>query len=180
MVTTVTHRRIVGYIRVSTDKQAREDRSSFGTQEGRIRATASAVGDLMVKIFCDVESGRRDDRPQYRAMLEYIRENDIDTVLVQYLDRFGRNPKEILSRIWQFGEQGVSVEATDQDIKDEMMLIVNAGMAGHGSKRTSERFQANMNNSARKGVHSGPPPYGLRPDGLRPAREIKDGKAVVV
>ncbi len=175
MVTTVTHRRIVGYIRVSTGKQAREDRSSLGTQEDRIRATASAVGGLVVKVFCDVESGRKDDRPQYRAMLEYISENDIDTVLVQYLDRFGRNPKEILSRIWQLGEQGVSVEATDQDIKDEMMLIVNAGMAGHESKRTSERVQANMNSSARKGVHSGPSPYGLRP-----VREIQDGKAVVV
>lgn len=175
MVTTVNHRCIVGYIRVSTDGQAREERFSLGTQEERIRATASTLGGLVVKVFCDVESGRRDDRPQYRAMLEYLRENDIDTVLVQYLDRFGRNPKEILSRIWQLGEEGVSVEATDQDIKDEMMLIVNAGMTGHESKRTSERVQANMNNSARKGVHSGPPPYGLRP-----VREIQDGKAVVV
>ena len=176
MVTAVTHRRFVGYVRVSTGKQAREGRSSLETQEVRIRAIVSEQGGLLVKLFCDVESGRRDDRPEYRHMVRYVLEEDIDVVLVQYLDRFGRNPKEILSRIWELGEHDVSVEATDQDIKDdEMMLMVHAGMAGHESKRTSERVTANMGISARKGTHNGPAPYGFRP-----IREIKDGRAVVV
>ena len=109
-------------------------------------------------------------------MVNYVLEEDIDVVLVQYLDRFGRRPQEILSRIWTLGEQGVSVEATDQDIKDdELMLMVHAGIAGHESKRISERVRANMGNSARKGTHSGKAPYGFRP-----IREIKVGRAVVV
>lgn len=176
MVTSIKTKYFVGYIRVSTEKQAREDRSSLETQEERIRATVSAQDGLLVKLFCDVESGRRDDRPEYQKMLKYVLEEDVDVVLVQYLDRFGRRPKEILSRIWALGEQGVSVEATDQDIKDdELMLMVHAGMAGHESKRTSERVRANMGNSARKGTHSGKAPYGFRP-----VREIQDGRAVVV
>ena len=83
MVTAVTHRRFVGYVRVSTGKQAREGRSSLETQEVRIRAIVSEQGGLLVKLFCDVESGRRDDRPEYRHMVRYVLEEDIDVVLVQ-------------------------------------------------------------------------------------------------
>lgn len=175
MVTSVTHKRIVGYIRVSTDKQAGAGHSSLETQEDRIRNAVSDSGGLLVKLFCDVDSGRRDDRPDYLRMLDYVDDEDIDTVLIQYLDRFGRNPEEILTRIWELKSKGVSVEATDQDIGEEFMLLTMAGMAGHESKRISERVRANMGNSVRKGTHSGKAPYGFAS-----VREIKDGKAVVV
>jgi len=176
MVTSITQKHFVGYIRVSSERQAKEDRSSLGTQEARIRAAVSNRDGILVKLFRDVESGRRDDRPEYQQMLRYVLEEDVDVVLVQFLDRFGRNPKEILSRIWALAEHGVSVEATDQDIKDdELMLMVYAGVAGQKSKRTSERVRANMGSSARKGAHSGKAPYGFRP-----VREIKEGRAVVV
>ncbi|MCI0834477.1 MAG: recombinase family protein, partial [Chloroflexi bacterium] len=149
MVTSISQKYFVGYIRVSSERQAREDRSSLGTQEARIRAEVSNRGGILVKLFCDVESGRRDDRLEYQQMLRYVLEEDVDVVLVQFLDRFGRNPKEILSRIWALDEHGVSVEATDQNIKDdELMLMVHAGVAGQESKRTSERVRANMGNSA--------------------------------
>ena len=138
MVTSITHKRIVGYIRVSTDRQAGDGHFSLDTQESRIRASVSATGGLLLKVFCDVESGRRDDRPQYQDMLRYVLEEEVDLVLVQYIDRFGRNPREILTRIWELERSGVSVQATGQDIREEMMLLVSAGMAGHESKRISE------------------------------------------
>ena len=175
MVTAVTHRRIVGYVRVSTERQAGEGHYSLETQEQRIREVTASWGGLVLKIFTDVESGRRDNRPEYRKMLDYVRTEDIDTVLVQYIDRFGRNPQEILSRKWELERRGVSVEASDQDIREEMMLRVQAGIAGHESKRISERVRSNMRNSAKRGIHSDPPPFGLLP-----VREIKDGRAVVV
>ena len=163
MVTAVTHRRIVGYVRVSTERQVGEGHYSLETQEQRIREVTAAWGGLVLKIFTDVKSDRRDNRPEYRRMLDYVRNEDIDTVLVQYIDRFGRNPQEILSRMWELEKKEVRVEATDQDIKEEMMLLVQAGIAGHESKRISERVRSNMRNSARRGIHSGPPPFGLCP-----------------
>ena len=39
---------------------------------------------------------------------------------------------------------GVSIDATDEDIKDELMLLLKAGMAGAESKKTSERVRANI------------------------------------
>ena len=62
MVTTVSHKHFVGYIRVSTEKQAREGHSSLETQEARIRATVSEQNGLLVKLFRDVDSGRRNAR----------------------------------------------------------------------------------------------------------------------
>ena len=175
MVTTISHKNYVGYIRVSGDKQVGEGHSSLETQESRIRAVAEAGGGLVVRLFQDVQSGRRDDRIEYQNMVKYVLEEQVDVVLVQYLDRFGRNPKEILRRIWELQDHGISVEATDQDIKDEMLLLINAGMAGHESKRTSERVRANMGNIVRRGVHSGKPPFGFTA-----VREIVDGRARVV
>ena len=127
MVTSITQKHFVGYIRVSSERQAKEDRSSLGTQEARIRAEVSTRDGILVKLFCDVESGRRDDRPEYQRMVRYVLEEDVDVVLVQYLDRFGRNPKEILSRIWELEEHDVSVEATDQDIKDDCWPSAKVG-----------------------------------------------------
>ena len=56
-----------------------------------------------------------------------------------------------------------------------MILLVLAGVAGHESKRTSERVRANMGNIVRRGIHSG-----KRPFGFTAVREIVDGRARVV
>ncbi len=175
MVTTISQKTYVGYIRVSGDKQVGEGHSSLETQESRIRATVSENDGIIVKLFQDVQSGRKDDRVEYQNMVKYVLEEQVDVILVQYLDRFGRNPKEILRRIWDLQDHGISVEATDQDIKDEMLLLINAGMAGNESKRTSERVRANMGNIVKRGIHSG-----QRPFGFTAVREIVDGRARVV
>lgn len=175
MVTVTQQKRVVGYIRVSTEKQVGDGHQSLQTQENRIRESVTASGDLLIHVFRDVQSGRRDDRPEYQQMVRYVLENEIDVVLVQYLDRFGRRPQEILTRIWKLQEHGISVEATDQDISEELMLLVNAGMAGHESKRTSERVRANMVNIVKSGTHSGKAPYGFKA-----VKEIVAGKARVV
>jgi len=107
-------------------------------------------------------------------MLELVRRREADVVVVQFLDRFGRNPKEILQRYWELEELGVSVVATDEQIEEELVLLVKAGIAGAESGRNSERVRANMARAVQKGVHVGRPPYGLKP-----IREIRNGKAVV-
>ena len=56
-----------------------------------------------------------------------------------------------------------------------MILLVMAGVAGHESKRTSERVRANMGNIVRRGIHSG-----KRPFGFTALREIVEGRARVV
>jgi DNA invertase Pin-like site-specific DNA recombinase len=77
-------------------------------------------------------------------MLEYVSQGGADVIIVQFLDRFGRNPKEILRRYWELQDRGVSVVATDEDIGEEIVLLIKAGVAGAESRRTSERVSPDI------------------------------------
>jgi DNA invertase Pin-like site-specific DNA recombinase len=48
----------------------------------------------VTKVFSDVMSGARDDRPRLAALLDYVREGD--TVVVWKLHRLGRNMLHVL------------------------------------------------------------------------------------
>ncbi len=159
---------------MSTPGQTGEKHSSLETQESRYRQHYQQNGYTPIATFTDVVTGRRDDRKEYRRMLEFVKGGGADAIIVQWLDRFGRNPREILRRYWELQECGVKVEATDEDISEELVLLIKAGVAGAESRRTSERVRANMGRAIAKGVHAGRPPYGLRP-----SREIENGKITV-
>ena len=110
--------------------------------------------------FTDIATGRRDDRAQYRAMLAYIVEHGIGNVVVLYLDRFGRNPREILRRYWELEEQGITVQSITEDLREELMLLLRAGIAGQDSKRTSERVTLALRKAAEQGKIVSKLPFG--------------------
>jgi len=154
--------RAVCYARVSTARQAGERHSSLETQQERFFDYCRAHGLSPVDIFTDVASGRKDDRREYRRMLDFVLEGGAQVVVVQYLDRLGRNPREILRRYWQLEEQGIQVIATDEDLSQEIYLLIRAYLAGAESERNSERVRANMAKAIRKGTHVGREPFGFR------------------
>ena len=49
-------------------------------------------------------------------MLAYIDEHGIGNVVVLFLDRFGRNPMEILRRYWDLQERGITVQSVNEDL----------------------------------------------------------------
>ena len=71
MNTASATKRAVGYLRVSTPGQAGEQHSSLETQEIRFKEYCQRQGLLPDSQFVDVVSGRRDDRKEYRRMVEY-------------------------------------------------------------------------------------------------------------
>ena len=162
MTTTLATKRAVGYLRVSSTGQIGERHSSLETQEARFYEYCTHKNHYPVTTFVDVVSGRRDDRKEYNRMVDYAISGNADVIVVQFLDRFGRNPKEILRRYWDLEERGISIVATDEDIGEELLLLIKAGIAGAESKRTSERVRANMARAVQKGVHAGRPPYGYQ------------------
>jgi DNA invertase Pin-like site-specific DNA recombinase len=136
--TTLTTKKAVGYLRVSTPGQAGSEHNSLEAQEGRYKEYCQRNNLLPVCHFVDVVSGRRDDRKEYRRMVDYAIEGNADVIVVQFLDRFDRNPREILQRYWELQDVGASVVATDEDIKEELLLLIKAGIAGAESRRTSK------------------------------------------
>ena len=165
--------RAIGYFRVSTVRQSSERHVSLETQAERFASYCQQNALVAVKTFTDTDTGRKDNRKEYQAMLRFLEDKTADLVIVQYLDRFGRNPKEILRRIWALQEVGVTVCATDEDIKEELILLVRAGLAGAESKKNSMRVKSNMGRVVSRGTHIGRVPFGF--DGIRKIHP--DGKA---
>ena len=76
---------VIGYARVSTLTQTLEQQTEA--------LKAAGAG----KIFHDVMSGARDDRPGFAECLRYLREGD--TLIVWRLDRLGRNMRGIINTL---------------------------------------------------------------------------------
>ncbi|HEU0022039.1 MAG TPA: recombinase family protein, partial [Dehalococcoidia bacterium] len=126
--TTIAQQRAVGYQRVSSTGQTGERHSSLDTQKARFDQYCHQFNAQPVASFVDVVSGKRDDRKEYLRMVDYVMQGGADVIVVQFLDRFGRNPREILQRYWQLQDFKVSVVATDEDIREELILLIRAGI----------------------------------------------------
>ena len=113
MITAIKTQKAVGYLRVSSQQQTGERHSSLETQENRYLTYCSQNHASAIATFTDIVSGRRDDRKEYQRMVEFVMHGGADVIVVQFLDRFGRNPKEILRRYWELQDHGISVIATD-------------------------------------------------------------------
>src|SRR5437879_433845 len=76
---------IYGYARVSTDGQ------SEAAQVRQLRAAGAK------KVFREVASGAKTDRPQLRRLLTEIRPRDV--VMVTWLDRLARSTRDLLNTV---------------------------------------------------------------------------------
>lgn len=74
---------MIGYIRVSTEKQ------NFDTQFNALQK------EKVEKIFEEKKSGRTMERPELQKALDFMREGD--TLVVYDLSRLGRNTKGVIS-----------------------------------------------------------------------------------
>ena len=106
MTTALATKHAVGYQQVSGTSQTGEHHSSLETQEARFHEYCARFDYVPVGTFIDVVSGRRNDRQEYRRMVEHVLKGGVDVIVVQFLDRFGRNPREILQRYWELQDHG--------------------------------------------------------------------------
>ena len=139
MITCLRTKRAVGYFRISDPKQAGERHSSLETQGASYLNYCKNNNVTPIATFTDIVSGRRDDRKEYLRMLEFVMQGGADIIVVKFLDRFGRNPKEILRRYWELQDLGIEVVATDEDLREEIVLLVKAGVAGAESRRKKRK-----------------------------------------
>ncbi|MBU4360618.1 recombinase family protein [Patescibacteria group bacterium] len=79
------------YCRVSTPKQSKEG-ESLDIQENICRSVAEKQNLEVVKIFREAFSGRKDYRPVYNEMIEFIKKSfGINKLIIRTLDRFTRD-----------------------------------------------------------------------------------------
>src|SRR2546422_11769131 len=101
--------RAIGYVRVSTDKQA-EDGVSLEVQEVKIRAMAVVQGAELLDLIVDGgESAKNLVRPGMERLLALVNERKVDTVIIAKLDRLTRSVKDLCGLLELFEKRNVAL-----------------------------------------------------------------------
>jgi DNA invertase Pin-like site-specific DNA recombinase len=108
----VAPKRVAIYARVSTLDKGQDPE----TQLLALRAYAARRGFVPASEYVDYASGRRDDRPQYQALLGAARKRHIDVVLVWRYDRFARSTQALVQALNEFHRLGVDFISYQENI----------------------------------------------------------------
>jgi DNA invertase Pin-like site-specific DNA recombinase len=163
----------VGYTRVSTVSQTLDQQNEALAASG------------VTKVFSDVMSGARDERPGLAELLAYIR--DGDTVVVWKLDRLGRNTLHILETVKTLADRGVTLVSITDGIDSStpvgrMMIGVLGALAEYERELVKERTALKRHTSRANGKKFGRPRKVDDSEHITTARRMKadghTGKAI--
>jgi DNA invertase Pin-like site-specific DNA recombinase len=154
---------VVGYARVSTVTQTLEQQTE--------QLSAAGAG----KIFHDVMSGARDDRPGFDECLKYLREGD--TLVVWRLDRLGRSMRHIINTVHDLTQRGVVVRSLHDGVDTStatgrMIAGVLSALSEYERELVRERTLLKLEH-ARKLGRVGGRPLKLNADQAALARRMK-------
>lgn len=151
---------IYGYIRVST-KEQNEARQKIALQNFPVREE---------NIFMDRQSGKDFNRTSYRKLLKKMRKKDI--LVVQSIDRLGRNYEEILEQ-WRIltRERQIDIVVLDMPLLDtrdknrdltgtfmaDLILQVLSYVAQNERENIRKRQAEGIAAAKERGVHFGNP-----------------------
>ena len=112
----------IGYIRVSTQHQ----------NTGRQHEGLAGAGITIDKLYEEKIRGKNTERPQLKAMLQYVREGD--TVYVESFSRLARSTRDLLDIVEELTSKGVQFVSLKENVntstpQGKFMLTVFAGLA---------------------------------------------------
>lgn len=139
---------LIGYSRVSTTDQDPALQGDALEEAGCIR------------VFTDIASGAREDRPQLAAAMEFLR--DADVLVVWRLDRLGRSIAHLISVVTALGDRGIQFRSLTESIdtttaSGTLVFHVFAAMAEFERQLIRERTQAGLAAAAARGRRGGRP-----------------------
>jgi len=157
---------VVGYVRVSTERQATEGQS-IDAQEDRIRAYARANGLTVDKIYKDKgASGKDVNRPSLARLLDDL--DRIAVVIVYKFDRISRSVVDLYSLLERFQAAGVAFKSVSEGFVDtgsaigRFIMSVLASLAQMERELIGERTKDTLAHKREKGEHCGRIPFGFR------------------
>ena len=148
---TVPSQRLVAYERVST---ARQGRSGLGleAQRSAIDAFAGSRGAEVFARFTEVESGRKNDRPELKKALDLARLTGA-TLVIAKLDRLSRNAAFLLT----LQASGVRFLACDMPEANDLTVGIMALVAQQEREAISRRTKEALAAAKARGVTLGNP-----------------------
>jgi DNA invertase Pin-like site-specific DNA recombinase len=143
--------RFIAYYRVSTTQQGSSGLGLEAQRQAVARHVAGAGGEL-VDEFEEIESGKRNDRPQIKAALAACRAQRA-TLIIAKLDRLARRVSFISSLM----EAGVEFVACDNPHATRLTIHILAAIAEHEREMISARTKAALAAAKARGVKLGNP-----------------------
>jgi DNA invertase Pin-like site-specific DNA recombinase len=142
-------RQFVAYYRVSTDRQGRSGLGLEAQREAVLRHLAGHPGSLIGE-FCEVESGRKSDRPQLAAAIAAAKKAKA-TLIIAKLDRLARNVHFIAGLM----ESGIDFVAADNPHANKLMVHMLAAFAEHEREQISQRTKDALAAAKARGIRLG-------------------------
>lgn len=142
----------IGYVRVSTEEQ----------NEARQEAIMERLE--VSQIFIDKLSGKNTNRPQLKAMLNYVRSGD--TVVVESYSRLARSTKDLLNIVDELSSKGVQFISQKENIdtttpQGRLMLTIFAGLAQFERECMLERQREGIAIAKAEGKYKGRQPIAI-------------------
>lgn len=162
-------RRVIGYVRVSTEKQASEG-NSLEAQTRKLQAYAQAM-DLQIVAF-EVDAGESAgslDRPGLQRALARLDAFEAEGILVVKLDRLTRSVRDLGALLETYFRDGqhsllsVGESIDTRSASGRMVLNILTVIGQWEREAIGERTSAVMQHMRERGEYTGgDPPFGFR------------------
>ncbi len=151
LIVVIMSKSFIAYYRVSTDKQGK---SGLGLEAQRQAVTdfINGNGNKILAEFTEVESGRKNNRPELVKALAACKKHKAKLVIAK-LDRLARN----VAFISNLMESGVDFVAVDMPDANRLTVHILAAVAEHERLIISQRTKAALKAAKARGVKLGSP-----------------------
>ena len=155
-------KKVVIFARVSTSIQ------DYERQVNELTAVANCNNWNVAATFCEKVSGAKKnaERKELSKMIDYVRNNNINMVLVTELSRLGRDTLQVLEVIEQFNKLGISLFIQNYHIEtlndngtintmSQFLITILAEVARMERKTIRERVESGYKNYRANGGQVG-------------------------
>lgn len=159
----------IGYIRVSTEGQAGDDKYGIDAQREKILIYANDHGYNIVKWYCDEVSGTSDDRPEWNKILngEDVTNPPYEAVIAFKSDRIARDTKLYFYYLYVLEKRNITMVSTQEDFPEGEFANIYRALMLFVAEQERKNIALRTGNGRRikaaaGGYSGGKAPYGYK------------------
>lgn len=168
------------YTRVSTENQEREGTSLDSQLEACLKLAEDRGYEVPREfILSETYSGSSLDRPKLNEMRRWVRDSEVDAIIVYTLDRLSRDPVHFIILQEELERAGVELILATEDIDSSDMGKLIAYIKGYAAKLEAEKIkERTMRGKLQRALQGRIPFGGFRLYGYDYIKGKRDGEGI--